>query len=74
MLKKKSLAKRLKKEVAEAEKEIEDVRKLERRIGEMRSLEEEARKERERLIGRLGGAEKLPKEIKNQNEIKNPNE
>jgi len=40
----------------------------------MRSLEEEARKERERLIGRLGGAEKLPKEIKNQNEIKNPNE
>ena len=74
LLKKKSLAKRLKKEVAEAEKEIEDVRKLERRIGEMRSLEEEARKERERLIGRLGGAEKLPKEIKNQNEIKNPNE
>jgi len=58
-LKKKSLAQRLKKEVAEAEKEIEDVRKLERRIGEMRSLEEEARKERERLIGRLGGPEKL---------------
>ena len=74
LLKKKSLAQRLKKEVAEAEKEIEDVSELEKRIREMRSLEEEARKERERLIGRLGGAEKLPKEIKNQNEIKNPNE
>lgn len=58
LLKKKSLARRLKKEVAEAEKEIEDVRKLEKRIREMRGLEEEAKRQRERLIERLGGPEK----------------
>lgn len=58
-LKRRNLAKRLKTEVAEAEKEIEDVKKLEKRIQEMRTLEEEARKESERL------AEKLKKEENN---------
>ncbi|KPJ56948.1 hypothetical protein AMJ49_03485 [Parcubacteria bacterium DG_74_2] len=50
-----NLRMRLRKEVAEAEKEIEDVRKLERRIREMRILEEEAKKEEERLAKRLRG-------------------
>jgi len=50
---KKNLAKRLKKEVAEAEKEIEDVKKLENRIHKIRTLEEEARKESERLANKL---------------------
>ena len=58
MLKKKSLAQRLKKEVAEAEKEIEDVSELEKRIREMRTLEEEAGRQKERLIEKLGGTEK----------------
>jgi len=56
----KSLAKRLKKEVAEAEKEIEDVRKLEERIRKTRALEEEARKESERLAERLKDRGKSP--------------
>jgi len=58
LLKKKSLAQRLKKEVAEAEKEIEDVSELEKRIREMRTLEEEAGRQKERLIEKLGGTEK----------------
>ena len=45
----KNLARKLKKEVAEAEKEIKDVRKLEERIRKMRILEEEAGEEAERL-------------------------
>lgn len=52
-LKRRNLGKRLKTEVAEAEKEIEDVRRLEKKIQGMRLLEEEARKESERLAGRL---------------------
>jgi hypothetical protein len=52
-LKRRNLGKRLKTEVAEAEKEIEDVRKLEKKIQDMRLLEEEARRESERLAGRL---------------------
>lgn len=51
--KRKNLAKKLKREVAEAEREIEDVRTLEKRIQEMRVLEEEARKESERLAEKL---------------------
>ena len=43
----------LKKEVAEAEKEIEDVRELEERIRQARILEETARQESERLIEKL---------------------
>ena len=58
LLKKKSLAQRLKKEVAEAEKEIEDVSELEKRIRETRTLEEEAKRQKERLIEKLGGTEK----------------
>ncbi|MBU0546771.1 MAG: cohesin domain-containing protein [Patescibacteria group bacterium] len=58
LLKKKSLAQRLKKEVAEAEKEIDDVGELEKRIGEMKALEEEAGRQKERLIEKLGGPEK----------------
>jgi len=58
LLKKKSLAQRLKKEVAEAEKEIEDVSELEKRIRETRTLEEEARRQKERLVEKLGGTEK----------------
>ena len=54
------MAKRLKKEVAEAEKEIEDVKKLERKIRETRALEEEARKESERLAERLKGRGESP--------------
>ncbi len=57
LLRKRNLARRLKREVAEAEKEIEDVKKLEKRIGEMRVLEEEAGKEAERLTERLKGKE-----------------
>jgi len=52
-LKRRNLGKRLKTEVAEAEKEIEDVRRLEKKIQDMRLLEEEARRESERLAGRL---------------------
>jgi large-conductance mechanosensitive channel len=52
-LKRRGLAKRLKTEVAEAEKEIEDVKKLEKRIQDMRGLEEEAKRESERLAGKL---------------------
>lgn len=43
----------LKKEVAEAEKEIEDVKKMEEKISKMRVLEEEAKKESQRLIEKL---------------------
>lgn len=50
---KRNIGIRLKKEVAEAEKEIEDVRKLEKKIKEMRTLEEEAKGEEERLIEKL---------------------
>jgi len=58
----KNLAKRLKKEVAEAEKEIEDVKDLEKKIHDMRILEEEAKKESARLARRLKGEEKGSKE------------
>jgi len=40
---------KLKREVKEAEKGIEDVRKLERRIKEMRFLEEGAKKRRRKI-------------------------
>ncbi len=53
-----NLAKKLKKEVREAEKEIEDVRRMEERIRRMRTLEEEAKKESERLAGRLRGEDR----------------
>ena len=49
ILSEKNLARKLRKEVAEAEKEIKDVRKLEERIRKMRILEEEAGEESERL-------------------------
>ncbi|MFC1789499.1 cohesin domain-containing protein [Patescibacteria group bacterium] len=52
-LKRRNLAARLKTEVAEAEKEIEDVKKLEKKIQNMRKLEEEAQKESERLANHL---------------------
>lgn len=55
LFQRRSLGKILKKEIAEAEKEIEDVRKLEERIHKIRTLEEEARSESERLAGRLKG-------------------
>ncbi len=58
LLRRINLTKRLKREVAEAEKEIEDVKKLEKRIRAMRDLEEEAKKEAERLTGKLGGTGK----------------
>ena len=53
LFKNRNLGKTLKKEVAEAEKEIDDVRKLERKIQEMRSLEEEAKAQSERLTEKL---------------------
>jgi len=56
----KTLGQRLKKEVSEAEKEIEDVRKLEERIRKMRALEEEAIREGSRLAGELRGKEPPP--------------
>lgn len=52
-----NLRKRLKKEIAEAEKEIKDVKKLEERIKQMRILEEETKREEERLIRELRGTE-----------------
>ena len=58
LLRRRNLARRLQREVAEAEKEIEDVKKLERRIRETRVLEEEAKREEERLIEKLRGKEK----------------
>ncbi|MEK7503536.1 MAG: cohesin domain-containing protein [Patescibacteria group bacterium] len=54
-LRKRGLAKTLKREVREAEKEIEDVKEMEGKIHEMRNLEEEAKKESERLAERLRG-------------------
>jgi hypothetical protein len=39
--------------VAEAEKEIADVRELEKRIKETRLLEEETRKQKEKLLKKL---------------------
>ena len=59
-LRRKNLARRLRREVAEAEKEIEDVKKVERTIRETRILEEEARKESERLAERLKGRGESP--------------
>lgn len=56
-LRKRNLRKTLRREVAEAEKEIEDVRKLERKIREMRTLEEDTKREEERLTDRLRGRE-----------------
>ncbi|MDO8264968.1 MAG: cohesin domain-containing protein [Candidatus Parcubacteria bacterium] len=53
----KNLAKSLKREVAEAEKEIEDVRILERKIRETRTLEEETKEEMERLGRKLKNKE-----------------
>jgi len=50
---KRDLAQRLRKEVAEAEKEIEDVRKIEEKIRKTRALEEEAGRKAERLRERL---------------------
>ncbi len=55
ILRRKNLTKSLKKEVAEAEKEIEDVKKLEKKIRETRDLEEEVKKESERLAEKLKG-------------------
>ncbi len=55
ILKKKNLAGMLKKEVAEAEKEIEDVKKLEKKICKTRTLEEEIKRESERLSEKLKG-------------------
>jgi hypothetical protein len=63
--KRRNLGKRLKTEVAEAEKEIEDVRRLEKNIREMRNLEEGARKESERLADRLRNKEE-PSAANNQ--------
>lgn len=51
--KNRNLEKMLRKEIAEAEKEIRDVRKLEERIRRTRMLEEEATEESERLIEKL---------------------
>ncbi|MCP6719314.1 MAG: cohesin domain-containing protein [Patescibacteria group bacterium] len=73
LFKKKNLVKRLKKEVVEAEKEIEDVRKLEKKIKEMRIAEEETKKEEERLIKELRGKrddEDEKKKNNSDNEIK----
>lgn len=53
ILRSRNLSGRLKTEVAEAEKEIEDVRKLEKRIHSMRNLEDEARLQSERLAEKL---------------------
>lgn len=53
LLRKRNLARRLQKEVAEAEKEIADVRELEERIKETRLLEEEAKKQKEKLVKKL---------------------
>jgi len=47
--KRETLRDRFRREVAEAEKEIEDVRRLKRKIKEMRTLEEETMKEGDRL-------------------------
>lgn len=52
-LKRENLAQTLRTEVAEAEKEIEDVKKLEEKIQSMRKLEEEAQRESERLAEHL---------------------
>ena len=49
---------RLRKEIKEAEKEIEDVRKLEKKIRDMISLEEETKEEEERLSDKLWGKSK----------------
>jgi hypothetical protein len=51
----KSLPEKLRKEVSEAEKEISDVKKMEQKIQKMRSLEEEAKREAERLAEKLKG-------------------
>lgn len=51
--KRESMRTRLKREVSEAEKEIEDVKRLERKIGETRALEEKLRSEGKRLANRL---------------------
>lgn len=69
LLRRKNLRRRLKKEVAEAEKEIGDVEKLEERIREMRTLEEEAGMAAERLAERL-----KPKDLEDDTTIKEKNE
>ena len=51
--KRETLRDRFRREVAEAEKEIEDVRRLKRKIKEMRTLEEETMEEGERLTEEL---------------------
>lgn len=55
ILRRKNLLRMLKKEVAEAEKEIEDVKKLEEKIRKTSALEEKVKKESERLAERLRG-------------------
>jgi len=55
LLRKRDLASRLKKEIAEAEKEIKDVKRLEEKIRQMRILEGETKREEERLIEELRG-------------------
>ena len=57
ILRKGNLEQRLEKEVAEAEKEIEDVKRLKRRIRGIRSLEEKAEEGEEKLIEKLKGRE-----------------
>jgi len=54
-LRKRNFAKRLRKEIKEAEKEIEDVKKLERSIRKTRVLEEEAKEAAEKLVDKLRG-------------------
>jgi len=51
--KRETLRAKFSREVAEAEKEIEDVRKLKRKIKKMRTLEEETMQETERLTEKL---------------------
>lgn len=56
-IKRETLRAKFRREVAEAEKEIEDVRKLKRKIKEMRTLEEETMQEGERLTEKLKNEE-----------------
>jgi len=57
----KNLHLRWKKEVREAEKEIQDVRNLERKIGEYIGLKDKTREEEKRLADRLRGEDEYPK-------------
>ena len=56
-VKRETLKAKFRREVAEAEKEIEDVRELKRKIKGMRTLEEEVLQEEERLTDKLKGEE-----------------